>query len=199
MKVKFLTLIISGLVLAACNGQPSSSNGGATQNASAPVTASATTQAETASVPVAAANELKSKDGKITIAIAGGFDDKSGDASLLPENITAEELLMLQHNAENNTSIYAIQSGEISDVKAYFAKLEQAIKNDKSLKNTNVNVSDDKLTYHFSQSDESGEITLNESCVVAVADKKVHNVCASSPDLDLAALDDIIGKVQIAE
>lgn len=192
--------MMSSLVLAACNGQPSNNNGAAAQNASAPVAASAAApQAETASAPIAAANELKSKDGKITIAISGGFADKLGDASLLPENIAAEELLMLQHNAENNTSIYAIQSGEVADVKAYFAKLEQAIKNEKSLKNANVQIADDKLTYHFSQADESGETTLNESCVVAVADKKAHNVCASSTDLDLAALDDIIGKVKIAQ
>lgn len=198
MKINFLTLIISGLVLAACNGQPSSNNGSAAQNTSEPVAASAVSQTESASVPVATANELKSKDGKITIAISG-FEDKLGDASLLPENIAAEELLMLQHNAENNTSIYAIQSGKVADIKAYFTKLEQTIKNDKSLKNANVQVADDKLTYHFSQADESGETTLNESCVVAVADKQAHNICASSPDLDLAALDDIIGKVKIAQ
>lgn len=190
MKTSFLSLAIASLMLVACNGQPT---GGTAQQAPAQ-TASV---AETAPATPAAPSELKSKDGKIVIAVSGAFADKLGDATMLPENVQAEELLLLQHDTDKNIGIYAIQAGEVADGKAYLNKLEQAIKNNAALKNSQVNLTENQLTYHFSQSDESGETALNESCLVAVQDKQVYNVCATSEDADLAALDEIISKVRI--
>lgn len=194
MKMKLLALIGSSLVLAACGGQPS---GGAAQPANPPVSSAPAAPTETAAPQAASA--LKSKDGKITIEVAGAFSDKLGDAAMLPENIAADELSLLQHDESSNITIYAIQSGEVADNKAYFDKLTKAINGDKSLQNVKVEPANNKLTYHFSHADASGETTLNESCVVAVQDKQVYNVCASSENADLAALDDIIGKVKIGQ
>lgn len=53
---------------------------------------------------------------------------------MLPENVQAEELLLLQHDTDKNIGIYAIQAGEVADGKAYLNKLAQAIKNDAALK-----------------------------------------------------------------
>lgn len=192
MKMKLLALICSSLVLVACGEQPASS---AAQQQNSTTNAAPT---ETAA-PQAVANTLQSKDGKITIEVAGTFSDKLGDAAMLPENIAADELSLLQHDENSNITIYAIQSGEVADSKAYFDKLTKAINGDKSLKNVKVEPADNKLTYHFSHADASGETTLNESCVVAVQDKQVHNVCASSENADLGALDEIIGKVKIGQ
>ncbi|QMT32383.1 hypothetical protein [Alysiella filiformis] len=190
MKTQFLSLIIGSLMLAACNGQPSGGVAAAPQ-ASAPAESVAVQPAETAPA------ELKSKNGKIAIAVSGAFADKLGDATMLPENVQAEELLLLQHDTDKNIGIYAIQAGEVADGKAYLNKLAQAIKNDAALKNSQANLTENQLTYHFSQTDESGETALNESCLVAVQDKQVYNVCATSEDADLAALDEIISKVRI--
>lgn len=192
MKTKILTLMMSGLVLAACNGQPSGDN--AAKPAAQPASAPAPQAAETPQ-----ATELKSKDGKVVIATSAAFSDKMGDAALLPENVKAEEVLLLQHDADKNITIYALQSGEVADTKAYFDKLAQAINGDKALKNAKVEPAENKLTYHFSHADESGETTLNESCVVEVQDKKVYNVCATSDNADLGALDELMGKVSLAK
>lgn len=194
MKMKLLALIGSSLILAACGEQPASSTA---QKPGSPASSAPAEPTETATPQAASA--LKSKDGKITIEVAGAFSDKLGDAAMLPENIAADELSLLQHDESSNITIYAIQSGEVADNKAYFDKLTKAINGDKSLKNVKVELADNKLTYHFSHADASGETTLNESCVVAVQDKQVHSVCASSENADLGALDEIIGKVKIGQ
>lgn len=189
MKVKLLAVVVLGLGLAACGDKP------ANNSSAAPATPSASTPA---SAPVA--NELKSADGKVSVAISGSFADKSSDATVLPENIKAEDLLFLQQNSDNETVIYAAKYGKVADSKAYFAKLEKAIKDDKSLKNVGFDAEKDgRIAYRFSHTESTGETTLNESCVVEVASEQTYAVCASSPNEDLAALDTIVKATVIAK
>lgn len=190
MKVKLLAVAVLGLGLAACNQEKAT-----TTTNPAPAANSASTVVAPA---VSAANELKSADGKVSVAVSGAFVDKLGDATVLPENVKAEELLFLQQNSDNETLVYATQYGKVADSKAYFAKLEQAIKGDKSLKNAGFDAEKDgRVAYRFSQGE--ADTLLNESCVVEVAGEQIYAVCASSPKQDLAALDAIVKQATIAK
>lgn len=193
---KSVMLLSSVLALAACDNPFSSGGEQNTQQTAA--SSQAATSTSPAPVAEPAVTELKTTDGVIVIKTTGEFVDKLGDEEMRPEGVQPEQLLLLQHNDSNNVTVYAVDFGAAKYKSSdYFAKLKKALENTKGLQNVKVDdASEQRMDYRFSQG-KDGEFGLNESCAALVAANKVYSVCASSPEMSVEGLAQVIQDISV--
>ena len=174
----YTLMLAAALALAACKGQPENTPQAASQTAPA---ASNTAEAASAAAP---AGPISSKDGVFQFTADGNFSDSLNESNLHPENLGAEQITLLQYDADRNLTLTAVQYGKAEgDSKAVFGKIKAQIEKEKSLANVNIGEAKDaQMTYSFER--KTGEDTTSESCIAHVsAEKQVSSICASSTEL----------------
>ena len=178
--MKSYTLILAAaLALTACKGQPENTPQAASQTA--PAAASNTAETASAAAP---AGPISSKDGVFQFTADGNFSDSLNESSLHPENLSAEQITLLQYDADRNLTLTAVQYGKAEgDSKAVFGKIKAQIEKEKTLANVKFGEAKDaQITYSFER--KTGEDTTSESCIAHVsAEKQVSSICASSTEL----------------
>ena len=178
--MKSYTLILAAaLALTACKGQPENTPQAASQTA--PAAASNTAETASAAAP---AGPISSKDGVFQFTADGNFSDSLNESSLHPENLSAEQITLLQYDADRNLTLTAVQYGKAEgDSKAVFGKIKAQIEKEKSLANVKIGEAKDaQMTYSFER--KTDEDTTSESCIAHVsAEKQVSSICASSTEL----------------
>lgn len=178
----YTLMLAAALALAACKGQPENVQ---QAQADAQPTPIATSDAPIASAPVAApAGPISSKDGVFQFTADGNFSDSLNESSLHPENLGAEQITLLQYDADRNLTLTAVQYGKAEgDSKAVFGKIKAQIEKEKSLANVKIGEAKDaQMAYSFER--KTGEDTTSESCIAHVsAEKQVSSICASSTEL----------------
>lgn len=175
----YTLMLAAALALTACKGQPENTPQAASQTA--PAAASNTAEAASAAAP---AGPISSKDGVFQFTADGNFSDSLNESSLHPENLSAEQITLLQYDADRNLTLTAVQYGKAEgDSKAVFGKIKAQIEKEKSLANVKIGEAKDaQITYSFER--KTGEDTTSESCIAHVsAEKQVSSICASSTEL----------------
>ena len=178
----YTLMLAAALALAACKGQPENVQQAQADAQPTPIAAS---DAPIASAPVAApAGPISSKDGVFQFTADGNFSDSLNESSLHPENLGAEQITLLQYDADRNLTLTAVQYGKAEgDSKAVFGKIKVQIEKEKSLANVKIGEAKDaQMAYSFER--KTGEDTTSESCIAHVsAEKQVSSICASSTEL----------------
>lgn len=178
----YTLMLAAALALAACNGRPENVQQAQADAQPTPIAAS---DASGASAPAAApAGPISSKDGVFQFTADGNFSDSLNESSLHPENLGAEQITLLQYDADRNLTLTAVQYGKAEgDSKAVFGKIKAQIEKEKSLANVKIGeAKDTQMTYSFER--KTGEDTTSESCIAHVsAEKQVSSICASSTEL----------------
>ena len=175
----YTLMLAAALALTACKGQPENTPQAASQTA--PAAASNTAEAASAAAP---AGPISSKDGVFQFTADGNFSDSLNESSLHPENLGAEQITLLQYDADRNLTLTAVQYGKAEgDSKAVFGKIKAQIEKEKSLANVKIGEAKDaQMAYSFER--KTGEDTTSESCIAHVsAEKQVSSICASSTEL----------------
>lgn len=175
----YTLMLAAALALTACKGQPENTPQAASQTA--PSAASNTVEAASAAAP---AGSISSKDGVFQFTADGNFSDSLNESSLHPENLSAEQITLLQYDADRNLTLTAVQYGKAEgDSKAVFDKIKAQIEKEKTLANVKFGEAKDaQITYSFER--KTGEDTTSESCIAHVsAEKQVSSICASSTEL----------------
>ena len=189
--MKFYTLMLAAaLALTACKGQPENTPQAASQTA--PATASNTAEAASAAAP---AGPISSKDGVFQFTADGNFSDSLNESSLHPENLGAEQITLLQYDADRNLTLTAVQYGKAEgDSKAVFGKIKAQIEKEKSLANVKIGEAKDaQMAYSFER--KTGEDTTSESCIAHVStEKQVSSICASSTELSTDDLEKFLAQ-----
>ena len=178
----YTLMLAAALAQAACKGQPENVQQAQADAQPTPVAAS---DAPIASAPAAApAGPISSKDGAFQFTADGNFSDSLNESSLHPENLGAEQITLLQYDADRNLTLTAVQYGKAEgDSKAVFGKIKAQIEKEKSLANVKIGEAKDaQMTYSFER--KTGEDTTSESCIAHIsAEKQVSSICASSTEL----------------
>ena len=178
----YTLMLAAALALAACKGQPENVQQAQADAQPTPIAAS---DASGASAPAAApAGPISSKDGVFQFTADGNFSDSLNESSLHPENLGAEQITLLQYDADRNLTLTAVQYGKAEgDSKAMFGKIKAQIEKEKSLANVKIGEAKDaQMAYSFER--KTGEDTTSESCIAHVsAEKQVSSICASSTEL----------------
>ena len=178
----YTLMLAAALALAACKGQPENVQQAQADAQPTPIAAS---DASGASAPAAApAGPISSKDGVFQFTADGNFSDSLNESSLHPENLGAEQITLLQYDADRNLTLTAVQYGKAEgDSKAVFGKIKAQIEKEKTLANVKIGEAKDaQMTYSFER--KTGEDTTSESCIAHVsAEKQVSSICASSTEL----------------
>ena len=178
----YTLMLAAALALAACKGQPENVQQAQADAQPTPIAAS---DAPIASAPVVApAGPISSKDGVFQFTADGNFSDSLNESSLHPENLGAEQITLLQYDADRNLTLTAVQYGKAEgDSKAVFDKIKAQIEKEKSLANVKIGEAKDaQMTYSFER--KTGADTTSESCIAHVsAEKQVSSICASSTEL----------------
>lgn len=178
----YTLMLVAALALAACNGRPENVQQAQADAQPTPIAAS---DASGASAPAAApAGPISSKDGVFQFTADGNFSDSLNESSLHPENLGAEQITLLQYDADRNLTLTAVQYGKAEgDSKAVFGKIKAQIEKEKSLANVKIGEAKDaQMTYSFER--KTDEDTTSESCIAHVsAEKQVSSICASSTEL----------------
>lgn len=178
----YTLMLAAALALAACKGQPENVQQAQADAQPTPIAAS---DAPIASAPAAApAGPISSKDGVFQFTADGNFSDSLNESSLHPENLGAEQITLLQYDADRNLTLTAVQYGKAEgDSKAVFGKIKAQIEKEKSLANVKIGEAKDaQMTYSFER--KTGEDTASESCIAHVStEKQVSSICASSTEL----------------
>lgn len=178
----YTLMLAAALALAACKGQPENVQQAQADAQPTPIAAS---DAPIASAPAAApAGPISSKDGVFQFTADGNFSDSLNESSLHPENLGAEQITLLQYDADRNLTLTAVQYGKAEgDSKAVFGKIKAQIEKEKSLANVKIGEAKDaQMAYSFER--KTGEDTTSESCIAHVStEKQVSSICASSTEL----------------
>ena len=178
----YTLMLAAALALTACKGQPENVQQAQADAQPTPIAAS---DASGASAPAAApAGPISSKDGVFQFTADGNFSDSLNESSLHPENLGAEQITLLQYDADRNLTLTAVQYGKAEgDSKAVFGKIKAQIEKEKTLANVKIGEAKDaQMTYSFER--KTGEDTTSESCIAHVsAEKQVSSICASSTEL----------------
>lgn len=178
----YTLMLAAALALAACKGQPENVQQAQADAQPTPIAAS---DAPIASAPAAApAGPISSKDGVFQFTADGNFSDSLNESSLHPENLSAEQITLLQYDADRNLTLTAVQYGKAEgESKAVFGKIKAQIEKEKSLANVKIGEAKDaQMAYSFER--KTGEDTTSESCIAHVsAEKQVSSICASSTEL----------------
>ena len=135
-----------------------------------PQSADASAAASEAPAPAASAQTLTSRDGAVSIAVTGNFQDQSGNAGLLPEGTSAEEVTLLQYYAGLTS---ALQAAGLADLKAGAA-------------------TENRMDYSFTQADGS-----SENCIAIYHPENLYTVCANSATAGNARLAEALKDVKL--
>ena len=186
-------MLAAALALAACKGQPENVQQAQADAQPTPITAS---DASGSSAPAAApAGPISSKDGVFQFTADGNFSDSLNESSLHPENLGAEQITLLQYDADRNLTLTAVQYGKAEgDSKAVFGKIKAQIEKEKSLANVKIGEAKDaQMAYSFER--KTGEDTTSESCIAHVStEKQVSSICASSTELSADDLEKFLAQ-----
>ena len=189
----YTLMLAAALALAACNGRPENVQQAQADAQATPIAAS---DASGASAPAAApAGPISSKDGVFQFTADGNFSDSLNESSLHPENLGAEQITLLQYDADRNLTLTAVQYGKAEgDSKAVFGKIKAQIEKEKSLANVKIGeAKDTQMTYSFER--KTGEDTTSESCIAHVStEKQVSSICASSTELSADDLEKFLAQ-----
>ena len=189
----YTLMLAAALALAACNGRPENVQQAQADAQPTPIAAS---DASGASAPAAApAGPISSKDGVFQFTADGNFSDSLNESSLHPENLGAEQITLLQYDADRNLTLTAVQYGKAEgDSKAVFGKIKAQIEKEKSLANVKIGEAKDaQMAYSFER--KTGEDTTSESCIAHVsAEKQVSSICASSTELSADDLEKFLAQ-----
>ncbi len=189
----YTLMLAAALALAACKGQPENVQQAQADAQPTPIAAS---DAPIASAPAAApAGPISSKDGVFQFTADGNFSDSLNESSLHPENLGAEQITLLQYDADRNLTLTAVQYGKAEgDSKAVFGKIKAQIEKEKSLANVKIGEAKDaQMTYSFER--KTGEDTTSESCIAHVStEKQVSSICASSTELSADDLEKFLAQ-----
>lgn len=189
----YTLMLAAALALAACKGQPENVQQAQADAQPTPIAAS---DAPIASAPAAApAGPISSKDGVFQFTADGNFSDSLNESSLHPENLGAEQITLLQYDADRNLTLTAVQYGKAEgDSKAVFDKIKAQIEKEKSLANVKIGEAKDaQMTYSFER--KTGEDTTSESCIAHVStEKQVSSICASSTELSADDLEKFLAQ-----
>lgn len=175
MTVKLTTLITAAaLALAACSQQAETSV--------APDSAAPAASTETA------VQSLTSSDGAVTINTAGNFADQSGNAELMPEGFSAEEITLLQRDEQSGITLYAAALGSPKTPSAeYFAKLKTELEKAENLSNLKIGAAtENRMDYSFTQDND-----FQEDCIALHTAERLYTICANGsgvPANQLAAV-----------
>ena len=189
----YTLMLAAALALAACKGQPENVQQAQADAQPTPIAAS---DAPIASAPVTApAGPISSKDGVFQFTADGNFSDSLNESSLHPENLGAEQITLLQYDADRNLTLTAVQYGKAEgDSKAVFGKIKAQIEKEKSLANVKIGEAKDaQMTYSFER--KTDEDTTSESCIAHIsAEKQVSSICASSTELSADDLEKFLAQ-----
>lgn len=189
----YTLMLAAALALAACKGQPENVQQAQADAQPTPIAAS---DAPIASAPAAApAGPISSKDGVFQFTADGNFSDSLNESSLHPENLGAEQITLLQYDADRNLTLTAVQYGKAEgDSKVVFGKIKAQIEKEKSLANVKIGEAKDaQMTYSFER--KTGEDTTSESCIAHVStEKQVSSICASSTELSADDLEKFLAQ-----
>ena len=189
----YTLMLAAALALAACKGQPENVQQAQADAQPTPVAAS---DASGASAPATApAGPISSKDGVFQFTADGNFSDSLNESSLHPENLGAEQITLLQYDADRNLTLTAVQYGKAEgDSKVVFGKIKAQIEKEKSLANVKIGEAKDaQMTYSFER--KTGEDTTSESCIAHVStEKQVSSICASSTELSADDLEKFLAQ-----
>lgn len=189
----YTLMLAAALALAACKGQPENVQQAQADAQPTPIAAS---DAPIASAPAAApAGPISSKDGVFQFTADGNFSDSLNESSLHPENLGAEQITLLQYDADRNLTLTAVQYGKAEgDSKAVFGKIKAQIEKEKSLANVKIGEAKDaQMAYSFER--KTGEDTTSESCIAHVStEKQVSSICASSTELSADDLEKFLAQ-----
>ena len=189
----YTLMLAAALALAACNGRPENVQQAQADAQPTPIAAS---DASGASAPAAApAGPISSKDGVFQFTADGNFSDSLNESSLHPENLGAEQITLLQYDADRNLTLTAVQYGKAEgDSKAVFGKIKAQIEKEKSLANVKIGEAKDaQMAYSFER--KTGEDTTSESCIAHVStEKQVSSICASSTELSADDLEKFLAQ-----
>ena len=124
------------------------------------------------------------------------ISDVSPDAGSLPENVSAEEMTLLQYDGMLGITLYADNLGPAqTDAKTYFANLKNELQSAEGLTDVQVGIAtDNRMNYRFSQTTAGG--ILNENCI-AIHETNLYNVCANSNTASQEELASVLKEVSL--
>ena len=109
---------------------------------------------------------LESNDKKIRITVSNGqFSSAGAQVDLHPSSVSDEDLTLLQHDANQDITLYTARLGKPkSDAATYFKNLKTALKNTEGLSDVDVGAATgNRMNYRFIQT--TDENSLRENCI----------------------------------
>ena len=139
---------------------------------------------------------LESNDKKIRITVSNGqFSSAGAQVDLHPSRVSDEDLTLLQHDANQDITLYTARLGKPkSDAATYFKNLKTALKNTEGLSDVDVGAATgNRMNYRFIQT--TDENSLRENCIAIYEAENLYNVCANSsvasPEALMVVLKDV--------
>lgn len=174
------------LALAACDTKVNNPQ-------SADASAAASEAASEAPAPAASAQTLTSRDGAVSIAVTGNFQDQSGNAGLLPEGTSAEEVTLLQRDEDADITLSVIDLGKpAKPAKEYYAGLTSALQAAGLADLKAGAATENRMDYSFTQADGS-----SENCIAIYHPENLYTVCANSATAGNARLAEALKDVKL--
>ena len=181
MNIRFAALLSAALLaLAACETKVSNPQAEAAASSAAP-------PAE------AAPQTLTSRDNAVSVSVSGNFQDQSGNAALLPEGATAEEVTLLQRDDDADITLSVTNLGKpAKPAKDYYAGLKSALEAG-GLADLKVGAAtENRMDYSFSYPDGGGE-----NCIAIYHPENLYTVCAASATASAPQLADTLKDVKL--
>ena len=188
MNIRFAALLSAALLaLAACETKVSNPQAEAAASSAAPAAEAAAPPAE------AAPQTLTSRDNAVSVSVSGNFQDQSGNAALLPEGATAEEVTLLQRDDDADITLSVTDLGKpAKSAKDYYAGLKSALEAG-GLANLKVGAAtENRMDYSFSYPDGGGE-----NCIAIYHPENLYTVCAASATAAAPQLADTLKDVKL--
>lgn len=188
MNIRFAALLSAALLaLAACETKVSNPQAEAAASSAAPAAEAAAPPAE------AAPQTLTSRDNAVSVSVSGNFQDQSGNAALLPEGATAEEVTLLQRDDDADITLSVTDLGKpAKSAKDYYVGLKSALEAG-GLANLKVGAAtENRMDYSFSYPDGGGE-----NCIAIYHPENLYTVCAASATAAAPQLADTLKDVKL--
>ncbi|MFH6974817.1 hypothetical protein ACG2K1_11140 [Neisseria sp. 23W00296] len=188
MNIRSAALAAAALfALAACDTKVSNP-----QSADAAPAAASEAAAE-APAPAVSAQTLTSRDGAVSISVTGNFQDQSGNAGLLPEGTSAEEVTLLQRDEDADITLSVIDLGKpAKPAKEYYAGLKSALQAAELADLKAGAATENRMDYSFTQADGS-----SENCIAIYHPENLYTVCANSATAGNARLAEALKDVKL--
>lgn len=191
MNIRFAALLSAALLaLAACETKVSNPQAEAAASSAAPAAEAASSATEAAE---ATPQTLTSRDNAVSVSVSGNFQDQSGNAALLPEGATAEEVTLLQRDDDADITLSVTDLGKpAKPAKDYYAGLKSALEAG-GLADLKVGAAtENRMDYSFSYPDGGGE-----NCIAIYHPENLYTVCAASATATAPQLADTLKDVKL--